>query len=448
MATTSAYSPDYGTDPTGSNLDYGTSDPRKIASQSRRVNASQYANDNANAGATQDYLTGTLLPQLQMTPEEQQRIVTGAGISAGTGTQAAVGAAQRAANAAGGNPLALAAYRARAAKTQGANAGDAMTQARIGASDAAAQRTGTIASYYQGLQQQQNQNAQNDMNRQQQSDQLGVSASQTPSTFDKIMGGVTGALGAIPKLDEGGTGSNAVVGEGGPEKIVDLAGGGGGRNYMDDGGFDVTPSGGFDLYPENANAETAAPSNPQPSFWQKLQASMKGNAGGTSSNSPVPGSQQRPWSPVDTYTGFGSAVGKLAGALEDGGTGTDSPVRWPQGTQGRMERMMNGHGPAPAEPEKKRAYRAEPMTHSHDPMENMMPIRQPGTEWMSQAGQPHADGGIGIQGRNGIFTEPTNVKLKRTEAVVPLGYRAKAKVRPSMAALPAARNSGGQGAYL
>lgn len=381
MATfTSQYSPDYGTDPYGKNLDWGTSDPRKIASQSRRLSGAQYEQDNTNAGQTQDYLTNELLPQLKMTPEEQQRIVTGAGISAGTGTQAAVGAAQRAANQAGGNPLALAAYRARAAKTQGVNAGDAMTQARIGASDAAAQRTGTIANYYQGLQQQQNQNAQNDLNRQTQANQLGVSASQTPSTFDKIMGGVTGALGALPKLDEGGVGS-AVVGEGGPEKIVDL-----GHDYMDDGGFSLTPSGGFDLYPENANTETAPPPHaPKDSFWTRLQASMKGG-GSNSPGTSMPGQPARPWSPVDTYSGFGASVGKLAGALDEGGVSDGAPVHWPEGTEQRMDGLM--------------------------------------------------------QGRNGIFTKPTAVKLGRSEAVVPLGYRARAKVRPSMAALPAAKNSG------
>lgn len=447
MATSPApYSPDYGTNPTGSNLDYGTNDPRKIASQSRRVNASQYANDNANAGATQDYLTGTLLPQLQMTPEEQQRIVTGAGISAGTGTQAAVGGAQRAANAAGGNPLALAAYRARAAKTQGVNAGDAMTQARIGASNEAAQRTGTIANYYQGLQSQQNQNAQNDMNRQTQANQLGVSASQTPSTFDKIMGGISGAVSAIPKLDEGGTGSTAIVGEGGPEKIVDLTGGGG-PSYMDDGGFDVTPSGGFDLYPGNANAETAAPSTPHPSFWQKLQASMKGGgfSGGPGSALPSSGSgQQRPWSPVDTYTGFGSTVGKLAGMLEDGGVSDVRDVSFPEGMEQRMKTALGGKPYAPAVPDKKPAYRAHPADHQAPSWPQGMEQRM---ETIT-GGEHHADGGIGMQGRNGIFTKPTQVKLGRNDAVVPLNYRARAKVRPSMAALPAARNSGGQGAYL
>jgi hypothetical protein len=43
------------------------------------------------------------------------------------------------------------------------------------------------------------------------------------------------------------------------------------------------------------------------------------------------------------------------------------------------------------------------------------------------------------QGTNGIFTAPTRVNLHKGEAAVPLSYRAGAKVRPSMAALPAAK---------
>ena len=43
------------------------------------------------------------------------------------------------------------------------------------------------------------------------------------------------------------------------------------------------------------------------------------------------------------------------------------------------------------------------------------------------------------QERNGIFSKPTHVKLDAGEAVVPLGYRAQAKTRPSMAQLPAAK---------
>lgn len=42
------------------------------------------------------------------------------------------------------------------------------------------------------------------------------------------------------------------------------------------------------------------------------------------------------------------------------------------------------------------------------------------------------------QGANGIFTQPTQVNLLPGEAVVPLSYRATAKVRPSAAGLPAA----------
>ncbi len=85
--------------------------------------------------ASQSFLQG-----YNMTPEEQQQIVTGAGISAGAKDAAATDAAERSARAAGSSPLGVAAYRARMARAQASDAGDAMTQARIGASNAAAQR--------------------------------------------------------------------------------------------------------------------------------------------------------------------------------------------------------------------------------------------------------------------------------------------------------------------
>ena len=53
----------------------------------------------------------------ELTPEQKQAMITSAGISAGQGTAAATGAADRAIAAAGGNPLAAATYRARAALT-------------------------------------------------------------------------------------------------------------------------------------------------------------------------------------------------------------------------------------------------------------------------------------------------------------------------------------------
>ncbi len=82
----------------------------------------------------------SFLKDYNMTPEEQQQIVTGAGISAGAKDAAAVDALERSARAAGSDPQGVAAYRARMARAQASDAGDAMTQARIKASEAAAGR--------------------------------------------------------------------------------------------------------------------------------------------------------------------------------------------------------------------------------------------------------------------------------------------------------------------
>lgn len=80
------------------------------------------------------------LDDYNMTPEEQQNIITSAGISAGAKDAAAVDAEERSARAAGSSPEGVAAYRARMARAQAADAGDAMTKARVDASNAAAAR--------------------------------------------------------------------------------------------------------------------------------------------------------------------------------------------------------------------------------------------------------------------------------------------------------------------
>lgn len=326
--------------------------------------------------ATQDYLGGiedplaqgkggynaSELSQIQLTPEQQQQMVTGAGISAGVGTAAATDAAERAANAAGGNPAAVAAYRARAAQSQAANAGDARTQAGIAASNTAAQRAEAIGgarigqqnqalNYYGGLQGEQNQNAQADYGLQQQ-------ASMQPGIFDKVLGAASGAAKFLDEGDVMTGGQPAVVGENGPEKVVQMGG-----DYMADGGvgdIDLTPSGGYDLYPEASAAESAPPiPQASPSWLQRLKT--------MNSAQPQQGQPgQQPWSKVTPYEQLGEAGGKLASAF-----------------------LADGAAP---------------------------------------------------QGAGGIFTKPTQVSLDKNEAVVPLSYRATAKVRPSMAAMPAAKS--------
>ncbi len=78
--------------------------------------------------------------RIRMSDQEKQDIITGAGISEGTGYRAQADATERAARAAGTNPLGVAAYRARNEREMAGAAGDAMTQARIGASREAADR--------------------------------------------------------------------------------------------------------------------------------------------------------------------------------------------------------------------------------------------------------------------------------------------------------------------
>jgi len=89
-----------------------------------------------------------------MSPEEQERMVAAAGISAGERNAAAVGALQRQALAAGASPMGVAAYRARMNQQTAAEAGDAMTQARVAAQKARAEEA--LSSEQQRLQAQQN----------------------------------------------------------------------------------------------------------------------------------------------------------------------------------------------------------------------------------------------------------------------------------------------------
>ncbi len=235
--------------------------------------ANQYAQQ---AQGTQDYLSpieqnlasggggynANEQSQIELSPQQKQDIVTGAGISAGAGTASAVGAADRATAAAGGNPAAMAAYRARAAQTQGAQAGDAMTTGRIAAQQAGSQgaqavggsRMGQQAQglgYLGGLQAQQSGQslseqglAQGAYNTQASAGntatQNAIGASQLPTGLDKGLGMAAGIAGSFAKgggladglasyLNDGGT--DAVVAEAGPEAIIEKH-----PRYMDEGG--------------------------------------------------------------------------------------------------------------------------------------------------------------------------------------------------------------------
>jgi hypothetical protein len=422
----------------------GSNDPRKIA-QNQRAMVQQTGDELMRAqgvmqgqaeqqrGQVTDYLNpieqqlargqggynASELSQIQMTPQQQQQMITGAGISAGENTAAGVGAAQRAAAAAGGNPAAMAAYRARAAQQIGAQAGDAMTQARIAASNAAAQRAENIGQTRIGQQQQAlgqqqnlaemyNQNAQNAAQRALQAygtqtsgtgqaAGLGLQASQTPTTFDKIMGGISGFLeeGDVMARDDM---TPAVVGESGPEKVVNLR-----RQHLQDGL--VGPGGGLGEDVDNSAASSQpSPANPggtapQPWFKQfasKIQQMRQQPA--TTPGAPQGTAQQgQQFNPVSTYQGMGKAAGSAVAAF--------------------APKLLSflGDGGFAAANKTSRFDRTTPIPGGVAPMGVPTP-----------------------QGVNGVFTQPTRVNLAKNEAVVPLSYRATAKTRPSMASLPAA----------
>jgi hypothetical protein len=218
----------------------------------------------AGARTVDDYAS-----KIEMSPEEKQGIVTGAGITAGNRYRSAVDATERSAKAAGMNPMGVAAHRQRMEREGAGEAADAMTQARVRAGDASAGRATTVmgakvgAQNYgdvassnrtqtiadtrlgqqtQGLNYYQGQNAQANQNQNAAADRaVGVygtqtqgtnqaagltqQASQNPSTFQKVMGGVGGALSAASFLEDGGIVSEptvAILGENGPEAVVPL----------------------------------------------------------------------------------------------------------------------------------------------------------------------------------------------------------------------------------
>lgn len=394
-----------------------TTDPRKLAENQRQLIASQgnqyqqadqqranqYLTD---ASGTQAYLNpientlatggGGYNPaetsQIELSPQDKQNIITGAGITAGGQTASAVGAAERATAASGGNPAALAAYRARAAQTGGAQAADAMTQARIAAKQQEAAgatnvggarlaQQGQGLQYFGGLQGQQTQTGLEEQGLGQgaygtetsgtnAAADTGLKASQTPSTFDKIIGGVSGAVSALADgrppsgvSDYLSDGIDAVVAEDGPEMVVEK-GSAHPQQMMDDGGPALP--GPYASQPQPMQGMSLPPQ--QPGFMSRYLANSQRAAVAPGGGQPA----GRPWSPVDTYSSAGQAVGTgiknlaAAGFLADGDGG------------------MYGGGDINSK----------------------------------------------------VITSPTHMKLGPNDQVIPLSFRPKAKIRPS-AALPA-----------
>lgn len=408
-------------------------DPRKLAENQRQRVAGQgdafIANDQSlgnqflnQSSGTQQYLnpiestlasgnggySPTETSAIELSPEDKQNIITGAGISAGVGNAAAVGAAERAAAAGGGNPAALATFRARAAQSSAGAAGDAMTQARIAAKTAEAGGATNVGGarlnqqnqglqYYNGLQGQQTQSGLAEEGLAQgaygtetggtgQAAGLGLQASQTPTTFDKTIGAVAAAAPALAKLEDGSAGAqdaeahaanstfrylsndgmDAVLGEAGPEVIVDGTTGAQ-QSHMADG----YPGSGEAEGPEGSAMPPMSPTTSGDASHSWLQTGgdiLRRYLDNSEHQAVAPAGAARTWSPVDTYTNLGKAVGTGATAIAshfaDGGFPPDGPS-----------------------------------------------VPKPPT----------------------LINKPTHVKLDPGDQVVPLSFRPKAKIRPSVA---------------
>ena len=154
---------------------------------------------------------------------------------------------------------------------------------------------------------------------------------------------------------------------------------------MDDGGMSAVPEI-TDVNGGNQQADWGRSVMPQaPSFSDRLKAFIAQGQAKAQPGQQQPGQQQPQGAPTPSsdINQFGKGLGHLAGAFLDSG-GIIPPGAQPSFTGGQRFQEQE-------------------------------------------------------QTRNGVFNSPTHVKLDPGEAVVPLGYRAQAKTRPSMANLPAAK---------
>lgn len=348
------YTPGYGGTTVGFN---NTTNPVKAAQNQRAVVQSQgdvYQNIDqqladeyaAQQGGTQAYLnpleesnasgqggyTADQASQIELSPQDKQNIITGAGISSGVNTAASVGAAERAANAAGGNPEALATYRARAAQTQGANAGNAETAAAVQAQQAGSQGAQAVGNatlneenqglgYLSNLQAQQGSQAQNEQGLGQgaygtetagtgAATGQSITAAQLPTTTDKIIGTAAGVAGAALLADGtpeyyGGGGQEAILGEDGPEAIVKAASDPVRSNttFMADGGpAHMMDAGG--IVPASTPGITP-PAGTLPTWLQNYLSNAGKN--NTQPASPAPGAPG--WNKTTPYQQLGTAIG-------------------------------------------------------------------------------------------------------------------------------------------
>lgn len=450
--------------------------------QQQQAGTQGYLNpiEQTNASGGGGYTPGEA-SQIEMTPGQEQSIVTNAGISAGTGTAAAVGGAERSAAAAGGSPAAMATYRARAAQSQAANAGNASTGAAVAAQQAGsagAQAVGgeQIAqenqglSYLGNLQAQQGQAGQSEQGLAQGAygtETSGttaatgqqIQASQLPTGIDKGIGIAAGAASALADGDPGyleNNGQDAVVGENGLEAVIEnapkavLAGASdpvrSDTTFMDAGTQGGDPSGGSDASatwgmtpvagPSNGDygGETNTPATPvtpagasvaaaKQNWLQRYLASNKNVM-------PAPTMAGQPaWNPTTPYQQIGSALGNVARYIAPhlaeghmgGGFHWSNPVTPKPSTPRQLERA--NYQPLAYRAKPVLADGAAPIAPAIAPAESDDPV------------SPAMQNGMQV-GNAKVFDKPTAVHLDQGDSVVPLSYRPKAKVRPS-AALPA-----------
>lgn len=361
--------------------------------------------------------------------------------------------------------------------------GQAVGNARLGQ-----QNTGL--NYYTGLQSEKNSNALSEQGLQQgaygtqtqgtgQAANIGFSASQTPTGTDKLIGGIAGAASAFLADGDMGyldpDGQDAVVGENGMEAVINNAPQAVQRGasdpvrsntrYMDNGtpgAASPTAAPWLDRYLDslkNNNSQPSGSAPAQPQTWNKttpyVQAGQAigkilkplGQTGQSASYGPrgfAPGSSQMPSSgapasPAATVVpGTDSdALGPNARPLLDRTGGAGVPMD--SGVGGGVDPDLIGSGAADigdaGADVADAGMGAFADGKSGGGIGNY--LADGDTPWTDEGISMQADGRNGMQvGRAQIFNKPTAVRLAKTDSVVPLSYRAKAKVRPS-AALPA-----------
>jgi hypothetical protein len=228
------------------------------------------------------------------------------------------------------------------------------------------------------------------------------------------MGGASAALSFLEDGDVMPAGKPAVIAENGPEKVVSTR-----RDYMDAGG--VIPS----LY----RARPAAAPLDLGATTPQADGSMMFTPGADNPGRPPSLYDNVPAAPAAPGRDLGTTTPNADGSFTFK-AGADNPGLVAQkpggGFMNRFRSALQGSAPA--------------QQQGPSSMNSAQTIGR-GAGALIRAAVPFLEDGavMPAQGANGIFTRATQVNLLPGEAVVPLTYRANAKVRPSMAtSMPAA----------